>query len=274
MLLANLSCFIDLHFKQSDEIYMSTRDVQTCSDILQAPAELQKWFGRPPITLEELISFEVLTESQLREYIVDADASTVNLQTCLCPAIVVWPMGFSWSSCIAQACTLTCCREAGVAETSFMSLDSPPPMGSEACGVATDDIFFIHKNWNVGVERLVRLDCVMEKHGMPKHASQDVTMQPQMVALGCELTSCPATAEPATAKVVPLFAALLGLVLHPQASPVVLNRALGVEQCFFLLQRPLFSILDHGYDFVRREPADSKNEFHKTSGTKSQQQFF
>ncbi|CAL1136882.1 unnamed protein product [Cladocopium goreaui] len=147
--------------------------------------------------------------------------------------------------------------QAGVAEDAFMSLDSPPPSGVEACGVATDDTFFFHKDKQAGAERLRRLDKVFEERGMPKNQAKDVTLQPAMTALGCELTTQPPAAEPASSKLVRLFAALLDLFLQGQVSPSGLNRALGVEQWFCLLNRPMFSVFSAVCDFVRREPPES-----------------
>ena len=141
-------------------------------------------------------------------------------------------------------------------EEDFLTLDAPPPVGAEICGVATDDTFFFHTDKATAATRLAKLDRVLEEHGMPKNAAKDVTIQPHMTALGCELSANPPAAEPATAKLVPLWLALLDVCVMGRASPTALNRALGVEQWFCLLSRPMFSIFDAVYEFVRREPAD------------------
>ena len=90
---------------------------------------------------------------------------------------------------------------------------------------------------------------------MPKNAAKDVTLQSEMTALGCELTAQPPAAEPSTAKLVQLYEALLDVFILGRASPTAVSRALGVEQWFCLLNRPMFSIFDAVYEFVRREPA-------------------
>ena len=256
--LANPSCFVDLCFHGGENVYISKRDVHTCFDVLQAPEHLQEWFGRPPVSLHELSRVCQFPIDNFVDFVV-GDNETHNLSrfTPLFPTSTVWPMGFSWSSCVAQACTVSCWLEAGVAEDAFMSLDSPPPSGVEACGVATDDTFFFHKDKQAGAERLRRLDKVFEERGMPKNQAKDVTLQPAMTALGCELTTQPPAAEPASSKLVRLFAALLDLFLQGQVSPSGLNRALGVEQWFCLLNRPMFSVFSAVYDFVRREPPES-----------------
>ncbi len=73
---------------------------------------------------------------------------------------------------------------------------------------------------------------------------------------GCELTSDPPAVEPNASKLVTLFFALLDLEVHPRASPASSQRAMGLEQWFCLLSRPMFSVFDATYEFMRRELAD------------------
>ena len=68
--LANPACFVDLLFEHGQEVHMSKRDVQTCFDNLQAPEQLQEWFGRPPVTLHELNRVTGVSTKKLQKYIV------------------------------------------------------------------------------------------------------------------------------------------------------------------------------------------------------------
>eukprot|EP00931_Biecheleriopsis_adriatica_P092086 TRINITY_DN6590_c0_g2_i2.p1 TRINITY_DN6590_c0_g2~~TRINITY_DN6590_c0_g2_i2.p1 ORF type:complete len:417 (-),score=44.86 TRINITY_DN6590_c0_g2_i2:597-1742(-) len=136
-------------------------------------------------------------------------------------------------------------------------MEQPPPSGAEKCGVATDDTFFFHTDRVLGANRLEQLDKTFADKGMPKNAAKDVTLQPSMTALGCDITASPPAAEPSTGKLAMLFSALLDVAIHQHASPVGLNRALGMEQWFCLLARPAFSIFDSVYEYVRREPDSS-----------------
>ena len=97
---------------------MSKRDVHTCFDVLRAPEAVQPWFGRPPVTLHELSQVAGLAPDDLRHFVVDSRHAGAH--ELLYPASTVWPMGFSWSSCIAQAATVACCMEAGVETQSFI----------------------------------------------------------------------------------------------------------------------------------------------------------
>eukprot|EP00930_Biecheleria_cincta_P036722 TRINITY_DN25169_c0_g2_i1.p1 TRINITY_DN25169_c0_g2~~TRINITY_DN25169_c0_g2_i1.p1 ORF type:complete len:212 (-),score=21.83 TRINITY_DN25169_c0_g2_i1:347-949(-) len=167
----------------------------------------------------------------------------------LYPTNATWLMGFSWSSCIAQSCTLECCREAGVPDDAFMCLEQIP-----ACGVATDDTFFFHKDRGLGKRRLDLLDKAFAKNGLPKNETKDITLQESMTALGCELTSKPPAVEPATDKLVCLFWAWLDLQHIGCGGPAGVNRALGLNQWFCLLNRPAFGVFDAVYGFVREQP--------------------
>ena len=141
--LANPACFVDLFFEQGKEVFMSKRDVHTCFDVLEAPPALQPWFGRPPVTLHEVSQVAGIPTTELLLYVADCSSERVCKHDLLYPASTVWPMGFSWSSCVAQAATVACCLQAGVEKDAFMTMDLPPPNGPEACGVATDDSLFI-----------------------------------------------------------------------------------------------------------------------------------
>ena len=257
MMLAHPSCFVDLLFREGESIYMSKRDVHTCFDVLQAPSGLQEWFGRPPTTLKELSRVCGAGVDELRTYFRGDIHDPVPPEQLVYPASAVWPMGFSWSSCVAQACTLACCQEAGVATANFMTMEQAPPTGPEVCGVATDDTFFIHKDKAVGAQRLRRLDSALAGHGMPKNGLKDVTLESEMTALGCKLTVRPPSVEPDSGKLTMAFKAFLDVLARRTATPAGLSRLLGVEQWFCLLNRPMFSIFDKVYEFVRKEPQTS-----------------
>lgn len=250
--LANPACFVDIHARSDEPLFFSKRDVSTCFDVIQAPDSMQEFFGQPPVTLRELVKARGRDLECLKALIVDDQNLAANLDTLLFPASTVWRMGFSWSSAVAQDCTVSCCSRSGVSESAFLCLEQPVPLDqSELCGVATDDAIFIHRSRTLAKERLRRLDTEMAKAGMPKNATKDVDWMTNMSALGCELTARPPAVEPNASKLFNLFAGFIGLLLKPTASPKALSRALGVAQWFCLLQRPLFSVFDRVCDFVR-----------------------
>ena len=137
-------------------------------------------------------------------------------------------------------------------------MDQPPPVGKEACGVATDDTFFFHFDRQLAQRRLGLLDQAMAKNGMPKNEAKDVTLQASMNALGCVIDAAKGSAEPAPLKLCNLFLAWIELLQKGHVSPVAFNRALGLHQWFCLLQRPQFSIFDACYKFARQAAEDKQ----------------
>ena len=85
--------------------------------------------GKAGLTTKEIHLF--LGES-LSESIADAILYPVN---------TTWPMGFSWSSAVAQDCTLQTCLDAGISLDAIMSPEHPMPgKQGELAAVATDDV--------------------------------------------------------------------------------------------------------------------------------------
>ena len=130
--LANPSCFVDLCFRSDSEVYMSKRDVCTCFHTLKAPASLQPYFGRPPVTLQELMRTSGCNAEELLPYIVDLPSGSLRPGDKLYPASSVWPMGFSWSSACAQYVMTGCVLEAGPEAEQFLGGENtlPPPGGA------------------------------------------------------------------------------------------------------------------------------------------------
>lgn len=173
----------------------------------------------------------------------------------LYPVHAVWPMGFSWSSAIAQSTTVARCVSAGIEESSILSPDHDLPDNfDEACLVATDDTVLLHKCKKTGYDTLRRLDEAFERHGIPRNKAKDVSLAEEVTALGCNLTSDPPSVQPAEGKLCSAVRRTLDLLHCGKASPRGLHALLGVWEWFALLQRGLFSIYDSAFAFVRRVP--------------------
>ena len=169
----------------------------------------------------------------------------------------MWPQGFSWSSWVAQPCTLQCCKRAGVKVEAVLSRDHPPPLNQQELAlVATDDVILIHRDREKGLSRLARLDLEFARAGLPKNGSKDVSVQDQVTGLGCDLSALPPFVEPAGPKLFNWIVAGLDVLLLGSATPKGFHAWLGLGQWFFPLQRSFFSILDASYAFVRKEPPD------------------
>jgi hypothetical protein len=143
--LANPSSFLDLEIPWGSEVFFSKRDASTYFDTLAAPVALRKWFGQPPVQVHELLA-EGLSLQQVLSFCDEVDAEQLGLHARLFPVHCIWPMGFSWSSAVAQDTTISMCLKAGVAEENIASLDHPSPENqTEMCFVATDDVVLVWK---------------------------------------------------------------------------------------------------------------------------------
>ena len=110
--------------------------------------------------------------------------SEIKMTGSVHPVSVVWPMGFSWSSAVAQASTVEICKRAGISEECFTCLESPVPFDQgELCGVATDDVILAHSCPKAALRRLSPLEAAMVAAGVQKNAEKDVNVVDSMIAL-------------------------------------------------------------------------------------------
>lgn len=254
--LGSPACFADVQCALGESLLFSKRNASTYFDQLQAPRSLQPWFGRPAVTLAELSDATKVDAHVLIAHVDDSE--NVEMGTLLHPVSQVWPMGYSWSSAVAQSCTLHCVLGAGMDPANVLCMDEPPPPPREQhelCTIVTDDVVFIHRDESAGSARLKAFDCELTHHGIPRNEAKDVNLQPCIKALGCELSSKPALVQPSAEKLLVLVEGLADLVLSRRCTPRGLNAALGLAQWFCLLQRPCYSIFHAVYEEVRQLPA-------------------
>ncbi|OLP74045.1 hypothetical protein AK812_SmicGene46529 [Symbiodinium microadriaticum] len=255
--LANPSTFLDILLRPGEELFLSKRDASTFFDSLKVPLRMQEWFGQPPVQVRELLAAGL----RLPEVLAKTDGlgqASLTDDSFLYPVNVVWPMGFSWSSCVAQETSIGCLREAGVKEHSILSLDNKLPVAQEElCAVATDDVMFFHRHRDRGLRTLGRLDSVFRSRGVVKNKSKDVTLEATMTGLGCDISSTPPLVEPSMDKLGRVVPCMCDLLTRKVASPKAFNSLLGMLQWFCLLQRSMFSVFDKSYGFVQ-QPAPAK----------------
>ena len=252
--LANPSCFLDVDASAGERLYFSKRDAATFFDALKVPKALQKWFGQPAVQVRELVEAGMSLET-IFSLCDDLPSRDVKADMWLYPANVVWPMGFSWSSAVAQDTTLAVCARAGIREESILSPDhGPPQQQQELVFVATDDTVLVHRDCKLGMQTLSNLDAAFLDNGIPRNVKKDVTLASSITALGCDLCASPPVAEPGIARLCQVVGRTLDLLHNPNASPRGVLRLLGVWEWFVLLQRSMFSIYDAVYSFSRKTP--------------------
>ena len=96
------------------------------------------FFGRPALTLGDLMDTGPISMAELGHC---HKSVPLRSSTFVYPVSKVWPMGYSWSSFIAQNCMLAVCRAAMLTNEKCLSVDLPlAKCLSESFGLATDDI--------------------------------------------------------------------------------------------------------------------------------------
>ena len=116
------------------QLRVTKRDCKTWFDQLAVCDAIGCFFGRPRVSRSELLSAG-LSDGDIRAF-----GGVAELDSFF-PCSRVWPMGFSWSSCVAQSTLLTICEEAGLHDQPVLAGDSLLPSNlSLAFAVATDDL--------------------------------------------------------------------------------------------------------------------------------------
>ena len=255
--LVNPASFVDILVTEGQELFFSKRDAASFFDTLLAPPATRAWFCFPPVRAQALCDALGWSLQQLNAAISDDTGFALTSRTLVFPSSRTWPMGFAWSSAVAQDTTVGTLLSTGFPEDHIVCDTEPFPVDQrELAVVATDDVIFIHRDQEEALDRLSQYDAAMYKHGIQQATDKDVNAAGATVALGCELTSRPAEANPDTKKLWPLLQALVELFMSPCASPLAVHSMMGVGQWFSILSRPHFACFGEVYEFVRREPGN------------------
>ena len=129
---------------------------------------------------------------ELGSYFDDLHGQKLHAHQYASPVAATWPMGFSWSSYVAQEQMVMVCRTAGLEENQLLCLDEACPAGlNEFATVATDDVVFIHSDSNVAADRLESFDQALGLYGIEKNCDKDVNIADEISALGIHLANAP-----------------------------------------------------------------------------------
>ncbi len=166
-------------------------------------------------------------------------------------------MGFSWSSCVAQDCTLGLVDRAGL-DPRFVICDSHelPASHAELAVVATDDVIFLHGSVDTGRKRLEAFDATLAAHQVPRAIKKDIDLADTTIGLGCCLRGNPPRVDADVNKLWSFLLGIMGLCTSQRASPGAVSSLLGLGQWFAVLCRPSFSAFHRCYRFARREPQE------------------
>ena len=176
--LGNPASFVDILVRPGEMLYYSKRDAETYFDTLEAPADARKWFCYPPITAARMCATLGCTLDHLANLVVDGDRDMLADATLLYPSSVTWPMGFAWSSCVAQDTTVSVLTSTGFDESCIICDSEPlPACQRELAIVATDDVVFVHRDRDEAIARVLSFVAALEHNNIPRAVHKDDRVQ-------------------------------------------------------------------------------------------------
>ena len=227
--LGNPASFVDIVVAKDERLFFSKRDAASFFDTLEAPHVARPWFCFPPVPASLLCEELGISLDALTSLVGGFSLPHLDPRTLLFPSSTTWPMGFAWSSAVAQDTTVGALLSTGFCEENIVCDSHPFPYDQrELAVVATDDVIFIHRHHDDAIARLGQYDVAMEAHGIQKAVLKDVNALDTTTALGCELTSMPPEAHPDAKRVLSPWRAL-----HDGCGSVVLH---FITSSFLLLR--------------------------------------
>ena len=255
--LGNPSVFTKIVKAKDTRLHFSKRDAKTYFDLLLLPTSMRPYFGRPRVNLGKLAETLHMPVEDLRSYFDGCGSRNLRSGMYVTPVSVTWPMGFSWSSFVAQEQMVTVCRTAGLEEHQLLCLDDPCPIGcGELATVATDDVVFVHSCPDVATSRLETYDSALASYNIEKNPDKDVDCVAEVTALGVHVSNSPPLVEADIGKLSSLLPGFVGLLKSSHVSPLHFAGMLGVAQWFCQVSRWIYSAFHKVYEFQRLEPQD------------------
>ncbi len=265
--LGNPAAFLALDWPHGTTVGWSKRGAASFFDTLRCPPELSTWFGRPSVKIGDLRAGG-LSMTDIRAHCgPGVGTSELHDDMVVYPCSRVWPMGYSWSSTVAQDVSLGLLRCSGFSEDQVVCVEEPPPESQrEAAFVLTDDCIMAHADLDgsEGVSALEQraahrvglLDKSMSSSGVQCKPEKDVTASESLTGMGRVLNGSPPAVLPDAASIRRCVLASWGLEGRIVAAPAAVASLLGTCQWFCLIARSAFAVFRHTYAFACRQPQD------------------
>lgn len=248
-------------------LWASCRDGKVFFDQLRVPLALRPYFGRPAVSIAELLrpppcesgaaQAEGMTRSEISDLVLDGPP--VDEDTYLIPVNNAWPMGFGWSSYVAQSVMVSSCLNAGFKEEVFLSDERLLLPTSHRCiAIATDDVNLFQRlseqeRADLDELPLACLDAEWSRMGLQGHPSKSIDLAKDIKTLGVELCGG-VRLQSRGARLWSLIETSLDLLNVGVASPAAVAVLNGHLQWQNLMNRPLYSCLHDVYEFIHRLP--------------------
>ena len=252
--LASPTALTFLECKEGQTIRCSKRDASCWFDQLALPKELQLWMGRPPVSRDELCFVGGMSGEEIQEHLLTGSCIEADP---LVPVSLTWPMGFAWSSYVAQEFLLDICKSAGLTEQKVLSCDASTPTTFELVFAAATDDLMIFSDAGQGhtMAAAEKVDAEFQRRGAVRNAAKDVTDECFATCVGVQLEEGTHWGVPPQ-RCIAMMVSLLFVLSRGKASPKQVQQILGVQQWFDLLSRCKLSVYNKVYSFVR-DPMDS-----------------
>ena len=200
------------------------------------------------MTKGDLVSYTDLQEHELdafREFV-----AAMSFFAGIWPVCMSWPMGFSWSSFIAQSKLLKCCRAAGLDEARMLADDLPVPAQTDVSfALATDDVMvFSLGDESAAAPWLEALDEAIAASEIVRHPDKDVNAKTNETAIGVDLVDGRFFA-PHGKKLAKVLRGCIHFLSHGEASRLEVSALIGHLSWFALMVRALFSCFASIYGF-------------------------
>jgi hypothetical protein len=252
----------NLEASEDRPVYCSGRDGETFFDQLKLEGPLQQMLGQPAVRIEELLAWRAqdgvgLDLEQLKGLVI-CDG-VIDVMSEVTPVQQVWPMGFAWSSFIAQSVMISSLKHAEIDERQILTNEGSLPIeGEDVFSVCTDDVLAFRR-----LSHLQQAECCAAPMDKIDHAWRNMNivrkedkcfdMKLNCTALGLQVFDGIAIG-PKINKLRDVLGAMIDLLRDPTASPMEISSFLGSLHWHDLLARGLLSCFSVVYALVRSQP--------------------
>ena len=242
--LADPAVFATLDLGPDECLRVSKRDCRTWFDQLVVDPSIGQYFGRPSVLRSELIAAGVSDEELILFGAIGCSNSFV-------PCSQVWPMGFSWSSCVAQETLLSICSRSNMGSDRVLANDAPLPIDlSLAFAVATDDLMVFSSDGPGSTTSAVKgVEHTMDTHGIVRAPEKDIDDALFATCVGVDLVDGTNWWTPG-GRLWKLLDAIVDLAGCRHGSPGAVAGFYGAAGWYDLLRRSSLSVFHDVYDFA------------------------
>ena len=254
--IASPSALLALESSNDKPLRLYKRDAACFFDQLALPAPLQKWFGRPRLKAGDIMRFTDMGVEELATYW--SGSSTIVADHDIHPFCLSWPMGFAWSSFLAQSTLLHQCFLGGLRRNQVLADDHIAPFGSGlSFALATDDLMvFARGNQAAARHRLARVDRAVADAGIIAHPGKNVDEAASGTAIGVDIDDGKALAPHDNELCVVILGILHMLTAGPRLNKKDMQAVIGHLTWFALLNRHIYACFDVVYDVIAKLDED------------------